>query len=392
MPTGRIQGLEGTQIMDFNLFNSYLEIDLNILRNNIRSIRSSLPEATQIIPVLKRDAYGLGALPVARALISSLPIDIIALAQIGEGVRLRQGGITQRLLILGAYPDSQVPAAVEHTLELSVFRPETIRLIDREAARQGKIMNVQIKIETGLNRTGAKPGEELAALAEAIKACEHIKVSGAFSHFIEGELPDDPLSRRQLALYLGALEQLERAGIPVPLRHICDSEASDWFSDAYLDALRLGRRLYMDSLDHPHAPGLPGAVEECVSWRTSILSLRRIEAGETACYGTSFRAEAPTEIAIIGVGYGDGLYEGFVEAGSPLLVRGQRARYIGMCMDQSFIDVTGLGCRIGDEVTLFGRAGDGSCLPSQELAASIGQEGVYLTSRLGPRVARHYIG
>lgn len=377
--------------MDFNLFNSYLDIDLNILRNNIRSIHSSLPASTQIIPVLKRDAYGLGALPVAKALISALPIEVIALAQIGEGVQLRQGGITQRLLILGAFPANHIPAAVEYGLELSVFRPETALLIDREASRQGKMMNVQIKIETGLNRTGAKPGEELAALTRAIKLCSHIKVSGAFSHFVEGVLPDSPLSRRQLALYLNALEQLEREGIPVPLRHICDSGASDWFEDARLDALRLGCRLYMDSRDYPHVPGSPGAVEECVSWRTSILNLRRIEAGETVGYGAKFTARAATDVAVIGIGYGDGLYEGLVEAGSPLLVRGHRARYIGVCMDQSFIDVTGLGCRIGDEVTLFGHATDGSFLSSQELAAITDHEGVYFTSQLGARVGRRYI-
>ena len=292
---------------------------------------------------------------------------------------------------MGGFPEWQIPLALENDITLTVFRPETVALINAEAKKQGKMADVQIKIETGLNRIGARPGPELSSLAEAILAADSIRVTGAFTHFVEGEIPGSELAHRQLELYLQGVAQLETTGVSIPTRHICNSGASDWFTGAYLDAVRIGRRLYMDSRDHPLSPGAPGAVEEAVSWRTSIINLRTVEPGETVGYDRIFTAQRPTRVATICIGYGDGLYEQFVKAQSPVLVNGKEARYIGICMDQSFIDVTGIDCAISDEVTVFGKSSSGAVLSAQRLAATVGHEGVYFTSLLSPRVERRYI-
>ncbi len=377
--------------MNSSLFNSYLEVDLSVVRDNYRSILSTLPDETELIPVIKCNAYGIGALQVARTLHSAGNIKTFALAQIREAIELREAGFTQRLIVMGGFPLEQIPSALENDVTLTVFRAETAELIDREAKKQGKIAEVQIKIETGLNRIGARPGAELAILAEGLKKLANIRVTGAFTHFLEGEIPESELAYRQLELYLGGVKQLEEAGIPIPMRHICNSGASDWFKDAYLDAVRIGRRLYMDSRDHPLPPDAAGAVKDAVSWRTSIINLRTVLPGETVGYDRVFTAARPTTVATICIGYGDGLYEQFVKAGSPVLVNGEKARYIGICMDQSFIDVTGIDCAIGDEVTIFGSSSAGAVLPAQVLAATVGHEGVYFTSLLSPRVERRYI-
>lgn len=372
-------------------YNSYLEVDLQTVQANFNSILSTLPEGTELIPVVKCDAYGIGALPVARALAATGKVKTIALAQIGEAVELRQAGFDQRLLAMSGFPEWQIPLALENDITLTVFRPETAALINAEAEKQGKTAEVQIKIETGLNRIGARPGDELSALAEALKQMKNILVTGAFTHFVEGEIPGSELCLRQFELYMQAVGQLEAAGISIPMRHICNSGASDWYTGAYLDAVRIGRRLYMDSRDHPLSPGTPGAIEEAVSWRTSIINLRTVQPGETVGYDRIFTAQRPTKVATICIGYGDGLYQQFVQAKSPVLVNGDEARYIGICMDQSFLDVTGIDCAIGDEVTIFGRSSNGAVLSAQRLAATVEHEGVYFTSLLTPRVERKYI-
>ncbi len=372
-------------------YNSCLEVDLGRVKDNFISILSTLPEGVELIPVVKCNAYGIGALPVARTLCSTGRVSTIALAQIGEAIALRREGFDQKLLVMGGFPTEQIPAALENDVTLTVFNPDVVTLIDAEAKKQCKTAEVQIKIETGLNRIGARPGEELAALAQALRKLENVRVTGAFTHFVEGEIPHSELAHQQLELYLQGVKQLEDAGIHIPKRHVCNSGASDWFKDAYLDAVRIGRRLYMDSRDFPPAPDTPGAVKEAVSWRTSIINLRTVQPGETVGYDRIFTAERTTKIATICIGYGDGLYEQFVKAKSPVLVNGTEARYVGICMDQSFIDVTGIDCAIGDEVTVFGRSSCGAELSAQRLAATVGHEGVYFTSLLSPRVERRYI-
>jgi len=147
----------------------------------------------------------------------------------------------------------------------------------------------------------------------------------------------------------------------------------------------------MDSQDAPSVPDAPGAVGEVGSWRTTIVNLHDVAAGESVGYDAVFVAQRPTRVATICVGYGDGLCTDFVRANSPCLVNGQSARYIGICMDQSFLDVTGMECHIGDEVTIFGRSATGAFLSAQALAKTVGHEGVFFTDCLSDRVERRYI-
>lgn len=378
--------------MQLACYNSYLEIDVGILRSNIRSIKSVLPAGTQLIPVLKGNAYGLGAEKVAQVLVQEGGIQTFAVAQVGEAVQLRNVGITQDILVLGAFPLMQLPLAVEHNLLLTVFDIPTVRAVEREAASQGRTVSVHIKIETGLNRIGVKPGDALAALLNELKNLPHIQVKGCFTHFVDGRTHNSPSALRQFDIYQTAVTQIRAAGFEIPLCHVCNSGASEWFTDGMLDGVRLGRRLYMNGRDDPIPAGMPGAVEEVASWRTTIVNLHDVEVGEYVGYDGDFVAERPTTVATLCVGYGDGLFVGFMKSKTPCLVKGQLTRYIGICMDQCFLDVTGMGCKVGDEVTIFGRSSDGSFLSAQALARSVGgREGVFFSDSLSDRVERRYI-
>lgn len=352
--------------------NSYLQVDSQKIVKNMHSIQAELGPGVECIPVLKDNAYCLGALPIAKALCDHARIRTLAVAQVCEGAELREAGLNApAILVLGGVPQRLFAAAVHYQLQLTVFHPSAVYALERLAQEQGTTAQVQIKIETGLNRTGAKPGAELAALIDALSRCPHIHVAGAFSHFATGETKESPLAYRQFALYQQGLAQLKGAGIDPPQKHMCNSGGSDWYRASFCNAVRIGRRLYMDNQAEPHAPGTPGAVEEVCSWRASVTNLRTVEAGET-------------------VGYGDGVYYPLAQAGGPLLVGQRRARLLATCMDQCFVDVTGLPCQVGDEVTFFGCSSAGTPMPIQDVGKFLQVEGVYFYSFLSPRVVRIY--
>lgn len=371
------------------LNNSYLQVNVNKISENWKTVSNSLPTGTVCIPVLKCNAYGLGLVPVAQELIKS-GASVFALAQVGEGVNLRKAGITDAdVFILGGVPDYLFSAAVHYNIGLSVFHPHTAYLLNEECKKQNiKKFSVQIKIETGLNRTGVKPGAELTKLIEALKNCKNLSVSGVFSHFSEGELYGSKSAKAQYALFCKAVLQLSEAGINPPLVHICNSGASEWFKEAVCTGVRIGRRLYTDNQQHP---GENEPIEEVCSWRTSITNMRFVKKGECVGYDGAWVAQRDSKIAIACVGYGDGLYPLAAQAHAPVLVNDSRAHLIATCMDQSFIDVTDVGCKVGDEVTFFGESKGGEFISVQEIAALVKNEGVYLTSLLTDRVKRVYI-
>ncbi len=374
-------------------FNSYVEIDCKKICMNIHSIQADAGAQAEIIPVLKCDAYGLGAGVIAREIARGTDVRTFAVAQVGEAAALRDVGIRQGIIVLAGVPEALIATALEKDIQLTVYSAALARAVINEAVRQGKQAGIQIKIETGLNRLGVKPGEELAELLSLLEGQRAVRIKGVYSHFIDAEVPGSPLARQQLARFEQAMMQVRDAGIEVPLRHMCNSGASDWYREALLSGVRIGRRLYMDSQQNPRPAGTPGAVEEVASWRTRIVNLRLVQPGETVGYDEAFHAKAPTLIATISVGYGDGLDERLAGAKAPVLVTqaGKEARYLSICMDQSLLDVSGILCRVGDEVTLWGRTSGSAFLSAQRVGAAIGHEGVYFTSRLSHRVERVYI-
>lgn len=370
------------------LYNSYLSVNMNKISNNYKTAAAQLPNGVCCIPVLKGNAYGHGLVPVAKALCGA-GANVLAVAQVREGVQLRQSGISQpEILVLGGVPQQLFPAAVTMNIGISLFHGPTAQLLDAECEKQGvNDFPVHIKIETGLHRIGVTPGAELAALVKALQSCTHLHIAGVFSHFADGEAYHSELAQRQYRLFQKAVAQLADAGIHPPLVHICNSGASEWFAEAVCTGVRLGRRLYMDSQQHP---GAAGAIEPVSSWRASITNLRWLEPGDCIGYDGAWVAARRTRVAVVCVGYGDGLFPPLADAHAPVLVGEQRAPLLGTCMDQCFVDVTELSCAVGDEVTFFGESSNGTPLLAQEVAALVGDEGVYLTSLLTDRVARVY--
>lgn len=372
--------------MDPVLYNSSLTVDLGLLRDNIRSLLSLLPQGVSMIPVLKCNAYGMGLLPVAEVLQEFPQIKTFAVAQVLEGAELRQAGCTREILVFGGVLPRQLAAAVQYDLTVSAGRLGLVPLLAKAAKEAEKPIPVQIKLETGLNRVGICPGAELAALIQELKeAAPWVFVSGTYSHFADAEGRDLPRSEAQAALFAQGLSQLEKAGIDPGCRHLSNSAASEWLPQENYDAVRLGRRLYMDSQDKP-----TGLIQEIATFKTHITHLRQLPKGARLGYGQGYTLPRDTLVAVIGAGYGDGVSHQAVSRHCPALVGGKRASFLACCMDQSFLDVTGIPCQVGDQVTLFGCDEAGRLLSSQEVAKYADDEGCGLTAALSSRVLRIY--
>jgi len=355
------------------------------IEKNIASILLSLPEGVELIPVLKNDAFGLGMAPVAKLCAEFSEISTMATAQIGEAVLLRRAGIEHEILVMGGCPDFLNPLVLEYGLTLAVGRPGLLTSLAYLSKAAGKRVKIEIKIETGLHRIGFMPGAELDEfIREVRRNFDDVEICGVFSHFADTK--DRPRTVRQYDEFMKGVAQLRAAGLVLPRAHICSSAAYEDFREYSLDAVRIGRRLYMD------APGSGnGEIVEAASFRSYITNLRRLRKGDTLSYNREYFCDRDCLSATVGVGYGDGLNEALVKAKAPVLVRGMTARLMGCCMDQCQIDVTGIECEIGDEVTFFGRDSFGNLLSSQKIALIVGgNEGCGLTSALNSRVQRIY--
>ncbi len=365
--------------------NSYLEIDRSALLDNARTILATLHNGTQLIPVLKDDAYGLGLCEIARSLCTLPEIRTLAVAHVSEGLALRAAGIDREILVMGAALPFQMEAAVRAELTLACSRLGFVRELSEAAQTVGTRAGIQIKIDTGLHRIGLELGEIQLFLNELRDCGDRIEVKGAFSHF--SDVADAMLDKKEYADFQSALAELEAGGVEVPMRHMACSASSERWPQYNMDGIRCGRRLYMGRPDKPDT-----SIREIASWRSYITQIKKRRIGETLGYGGAVTLERDCVVATVGVGYGDGLNQALFDVQGPVLVGGKRCRMLACCMDQCMIDVTGTVCAVGDEVTFFGYDRDGNFLSSQEVAALVGgDEGCGLTSALSTRVARVYL-
>ena len=359
--------------------NSYLLLDSGALSDNIRTIREELGGA-KLVPVLKCDAYGFGAPEMARLFVRQ-GIDTFAVSHVSEGLQLRQAGIDAAIWVMSIPLDFQLQAAAEAGLVLTLGSFRQFESLKETAEKTGRLIPVQLKLDTGLHRIGFLP-EEIPELIRAMRQyAPYLNCVGCFSHFqdaVESHMDE------QFSLFRDMTEALKRGGIETGLLHMSSSASLEKSPKYNLDAVRIGRRLYMD---HPFAP--TGRIREVASLRAYLADIRQRKAGETLGYDEGFLLNEDKTVGVLSVGYGDGLSPELYRLGAPVLINGVRARLLACCMDQSFVDLSGIDARAGDEVTFFGYDEAGHFLSSQEIANWIGaNEGCALTSALHPRVAR----
>lgn len=329
-----------------------------------------------ICAVVKCNAYGHGVEECAPAL-EQAGAKWFGVTSTDEGVLLREVGVTGRILVMCGLYAGEEEDALRHYLTPAVFRIEDAQAVARTAARLGLTGKVPIhlKIDTGMARLGL-PFAEVESFAEGVKRLPEVEVEGTFSHLASSEVLDDEGTRRQIERFEAALRVLSAHGLHPPLRHLANSRAVGARPDTWHNFVRPGLALYgyeqptcnRDGSPVTDVPPLP--LKPALAWKTHVLGVRDVPAGQALGYGGAYVTSAPARIAVVSVGYGDGLARkiSIASAGAPetatgrgqVLLRGQRAPIVGrISMDLTLVDVTRVaGAAIGDEVALIGRSGE----------------------------------
>jgi alanine racemase len=367
----------------------WVEIDLAALTHNLREIKGIIPAETEIMAVVKANAYGHGAVEVAKAALAGGAARL-AVARSSEGLELRRAGIDKPILVLGYTPPELVREVVLHNLEQAVFCAAYAREINRVARREGFNITVHIKTDTGMGRLGVVAGSASAVdEIKEIAGLDRLRTVGIYTHLACADSADKTHTRAQLQKYAGLLEDLRREGFYFPLVHSANSAAMIDHPESCYNLVRAGIAMYgLRPSDEVEAPNL--SLRPVMSFRTRVAQVKRVPAGFPVSYGCTYVTEKETVIATLSVGYADG-YSRLLSSRGQVLVRGKRAPVVGrVCMDQCMIDAGDIpGVSPGDEVVLFGRQGE-AFIPVEEVAGLMGTINYEVVSTLSARVPRVY--
>ena len=329
-----------------------LHIDLDAIVENFRNIRKKA--GTDVLAVVKADAYGLGSIAVSKALESECAF--FGTANIAEALELRQAGIRKPILVLGRMPISAYALAVEKDIRMPVCVYEDALALSAEAVKQGKVAAFHFVVDTGMSRVGFQPTEESADLCAEIVKLPNIKAEGLFSHFATADCADLTRTRAQAARFAEFDAMLKARGIHIPIRHLNNSAGTINMPTAY-EMVRPGIITYgMMPSDEVDPAVLP--VKPVFRWVTRVAYLKTLPAGREISYGGIYTTERETVVATLPVGYADGYRRGMTGK-CHVLIHGQKAPVIGkICMDQLMVDVTDIpDVKLDDVVTLIGRDG-----------------------------------
>jgi alanine racemase len=357
---------------------TYAVIDLDRFERNVDVIARSLPAGARLVTVLKADAYGHGAVEVAKRLTSDR-VAMIAVSLLEEALELRHTGIDLPLLVLGPVTREQVVLALENRIIIGVIGPEELDDVC-DIARERDVA-IHLKLDSGMGRMGVLESE-LPRVIERIRATPRLRIDGIYTHFANADDDADPFTDIQIANYDRMLTVLREAGIDAPLHHFANSAATLRGLVRPGDFARVGIALY-----GPERISIAtGAIEPVLRWRTEIMRLKELPAGHAIGYGTTFHTARPSRIATLPVGYADG-YDRLLSNNAEVIVRGKRAPVVGrVSMDLITIDVTDIhDAAVGDEVILLG---DG--ITAEELAKRSQTISYEIFCRISARVPRVY--
>ncbi len=365
---------------------SWAEIDLAATAHNVKRIRQIVGPRVAVMAVVKAEAYGHGALEVARAALQS-GATWLGVAALNEAIPLRQAGITAPLLVLGWTPGWLARQAVENDVACTVFDLDTAGEFSRVAQEIGRKARVHVKIDTGMGRLGLMPDEVVGTIQQTV-AMEGLSIEGIFTHFARADEADPAYTRQQIDCFKQVLRNLETRGIAIPIRHAANSPGILRFPESHFDIVRLG--IAMHGLDPSDEAPLPADFRPALALKTMVAQVKTLPPGSPVSYGGTYVTKSRERIAVLPIGYADGFRRKPNHWGE-VLVRGQRAPIVGrVCMDQTMIDVTHIpGVARGDEVMLIGAQGDDR-IRAEDVALRLGTNNYEVVSMLMARVPRVY--
>ncbi len=364
--------------------NTYITVDLDAIEENFQAIKEKA--GVPVMAVVKADAYGHGAVAVARLLQGKC--SFFGVSSMQEALELRRAGIQEPILILGQIPVAAFPYAVQENIRPTIFRYEDATALSEEACRQGKTAAFHIAVDTGMGRIGFQVTEEAAAECAAICKLPGLFAEGIFSHYATADCEDLENARKQSALFEKFLAMLRSRGVQNLMRHMDNSAGIMNFSGHY-DMVRAGIVLYgmypsayMDTALLPLRPAM--------QWFSRVTHVKLLEPGRPVSYGGTYVTSRPTRVATVSVGYADGYFRN-LSGKFYVLIRGRKAPILGrICMDQLMVDVTDIpDTAPEDKVVLIGTDGD-ETITAEQLAEAASTINYEIACSFSRRVCRIY--
>lgn len=366
----------------------YAEISLEAIGHNIREVKKRLPEGVKLLGVVKANAYGHGAVPVASYLENQ--VDYFATATIEEAVELRENGISAPILILGYVSPSQYGDLVEYDITQTIDSYAQALALEKEAARQNRKAKAHLAVDTGMTRIGFQVTDHDADEAAKIADLPHIELEGMFTHFSCADQEDKTYCSMQMEKYDKMTALLAERGVTIPLRHICNSAGIMEFDDHRFEMVRSGIITYgiypSEEVKKERLDLIPA-----LSWKSHVIHVKEVGPGIGVSYGATYVTEKPmTRIATVSAGYADGYPRALSNQGC-VLIHGKKAPIIGrICMDQMMVDVTDIpDVQVEDVVTLVGTDWD-ETITIEEIANPAARFDYEMLCDISSRVTRVY--
>jgi alanine racemase len=360
---------------------SWVEVDLDAITHNVRLISSEVGSA-EVCAVVKADGYGHGDVPAAEAALAGGATQL-AVALVEEGVRLRDAGIDEPILVLSQPPLEDAETMVNRRLTPTVYRPDFAAAVSAVAAQP---VPIHIKVDTGMHRVGALPGD-VPGLAGAVLDDPNLELEGLWTHFAVAE-DDAEYTKRQLDVFDDVVERLRADGIVVPTLHTANTAGALLYPEARHDMVRVGLGIY----GLRPAPDVAGHLDLRPAMRvvSQVAMTMRLPAGERPSYGRRRPLPAESNVATVPVGYADGISRRLSERGRVLI--GDKPRELAgtVTMDQIVVDMGDDPVEVGDEVVVLGAQG-GSAITADDWANLLGTINYEVVCRFGPRLPRRYL-
>jgi alanine racemase len=364
-------------------YKTCAEINLDNIAHNIHAIQQRVSPA-KVIPVVKADGYGHGAVPVTTRLVKE-GFKFFAVAQFQEAMELRESGITQPILIFGRLFPREIPAAIKAGFRITLFGKQDIRWI--EEAGQELPAFVHVNVETGMGRVGVLLNQE-SDFFDCLSQCNHCVWEGLYSHFSTSDEEDKDYAKLQLSRFDKILSRVQKMDKKPAIIHMANSGGILDLPESYFDAVRPGILIY------GHYPSSETSfsikIKQVMTLKTFVAHVRKVSSGHPISYGRRWTAEKDTKIAVIPLGYADGVRRGLTNKGE-VLIQAKRYAMVGtVTMDQIMIDVGDDPIRPGDEVIVWGESSQGT-IQVIEVAEKMGTIAYELTCGVSKRVERVYV-
>lgn len=368
--------------------SAWAEIKIDNLKHNLSEIVRVKPKNTKIMAVVKANAYGHGAVQIARAL-KEEGVDLFAVALVSEALELRRSGISEDIMILGYTPHELFREAIENDIILTVYDVIAVKKMAEIAEELDKTAKVHIKIDSGMGRLGFRITAKSLEDIVFIDSLERVEIDGFFTHFATSDETDKTYSALQYETFMTTLSELEKRGIKIKNRHISNSAAIIDLPLYRLDIIRPGIMLY-GYYPSENVSKTDIKLKPVMTLKSKISNIKCIEKGESVGYGRTYIAPRKTKVGTVPIGYGDG-FTRLLSKKIDLTVNENKVKLIGnICMDQSMIDCTDAdNIKIGDEVVIFGDKKEYNS--ADDLAKALGTINYEILCMIGMRVPRVYI-